>query len=143
MAAVSALKAWQLVRSWGGIRSPRVIGQHIGGRGLGPSNAVVTIDMADAAHALVQAPIPAASAQTQLTGNIACVDPNSGQATEDLTLPAVADSTGLWILILNTGGEGIVVKAVGGATIITLDTAQHGIVACDGTTWRGFIGGVT
>jgi hypothetical protein len=99
------------------------------------------IDMADAAHALVQA--AAGAGETLLTGNALFVDPNSGQATEDLTLPPVATCAGLQLDIYNTGGEGIVVKAVGGATVITLDTAQCGRVACDGTTWFGFMGGIT
>jgi len=103
--------------------------------------SVQTIDMADAAHALVQA--AAGAAETLLSGNALFVDPNSGESTEDLTLPPEATSTGLVLYIWNTGGEGIVVKDDGGSTIITLDTAQCGIVACNGTVWKGLIGGVT
>ena len=100
------------------------------------------IDMSDAAHTLIVTGT-AASAQTLAASNVLVVDPNSSGSTEDLTLPAEGSSSGLFFLILNSGGEGIVVKENGGSTIITLDTAQHGIVFCDGTTWRGFIGGVT
>jgi hypothetical protein len=100
-----------------------------------------TIDMADAAHALVYG--TAGAAQTKLVSNLLVVDPNSGGASEDLTLPPEATSTGVMLVILNSGGEGIVVKEDGGATVITLDTAQHGIVVCDGTSWRGFMGAVT
>lgn len=103
--------------------------------------APTVVDMADAAHALVYG--TAGAGETKLTSNIALVDPNSGQATEDLTLPAVATSVGMMLVIINTGGEGIVVKDVAAATIITLDTAQHGIVVCDGTNWFGFMGGIT
>lgn len=102
---------------------------------------IQTIDMADAAHALVYG--TAGAAQTQVTGNYLVVDPNSGGASEDLTLPPEATSTGIMLVILNSGGEGIVVKDDAGGTVITLDTAQHGLVICDGTTWRGFMGGVT
>lgn len=143
MSTLSGTKYWQLVKSWGGVRAPRFIGQHRGGRGIGPDNSITTVAMGDGAWALVQAPNVAGASQTQLTGNIVFCDPESGGASEILTLPAVADSKGLWIIIINTGGEGIVVKDVATNTIITLDTAQHGIVACDGTTWAGFIGGVT
>lgn len=104
-------------------------------------SGVVTIDMADAAHTLVYG--TAAAAQSQLTGNVLFVDPNSGQATENLDLPAFASSKGVVLHIFNTGGEGIVVRAPGPVTVITLDTAQHGVVACDGTAWRGFMGNIT
>jgi len=100
-----------------------------------------TIDMADAAVALTV--VPGTPAGTALASNVLCVDPNSGQATENLDLPPEADCNGLVLFIFNTGGEGIVVRSDGGGTIITLDTAQHGLVACDGTTWRGFMGNIT
>lgn len=138
-----AIGAWQLVKNWAGVKSPRFTGLHFGGKGTGPTASVTTVAMADAAHALVLAPLIAGAAQTLLTGNVVFCDPDSGQASEILTLPAVASSSGLWILILNTGGEGIVVKDVAANTIITLDTAQHGIVACNGTSWIGFMGAVT
>lgn len=99
------------------------------------------IDMADAAHTLLVTGT-ATSGQTKVTSNVLVVDANSS-GTEDLTLPAEGSSTGLFFLILNSGGEGIVVKEDGGSTIITLDTAQHGLVFCDGTTWRGFMGAIT
>jgi hypothetical protein len=102
---------------------------------------VTTVDMADAAHALVLG--TAGAAQTKLLGNIVFCDPNSGGASEILTLPPEASSTGLVIYLFNTGGEGIVVNDDAAATVVTLDTAQHALLACDGTTWRGFIGGVT
>lgn len=100
-----------------------------------------TIDMADAAVVLTL--VPGTPAGTNLTSNVLFVDPNSGQATENLDLPPEADCNGLVLFVMNTGGEGIVVRSDGGGTIITLDTAQHGLVACDGTTWFGFMGNVT
>jgi hypothetical protein len=103
--------------------------------------APTVVPMADAAHALVYG--TAGAGETKLTSNIALVDPDSGQASEILTLPPVATSIGVQLVIVNTGGEGIVVKDVAAATIITLDTAQHGLVVCDGTNWFGFMGGVT
>jgi len=71
------------------------------------------------------------------------VDPNSSGSTENLTLPAEAGCPGVFLLILNSGGEGIVVKNAATATIITLDTVQHGILFCDGAAWRGFMGAIT
>lgn len=106
-----------------------------------PIPAKQTIDMADAALAIVHG--TAGAGEVKLTGNLLFVDPNSGGASEDLTLPPEATSSGLLLFIFNTGGEGIVVKDDGGGTVITLDTAQHGVVACDGTSWIGFMGGVT
>lgn len=102
---------------------------------------VTTVDMADAAHALVYG--TAGAGQTKLLGNLVVCDPNSGGASEELTLPPEATSVGVMLMIVNSGGEGIVVKDDGGGTVITLDTAQHGLIFCDGTTWRGFMGSVT
>lgn len=102
---------------------------------------VNTVDMADAAHALVLG--TAGAAETQLTGNMAFVDPNSGGASEILTLPAEANCAGLWIMIANTGGEGIVINDDAAATVATLATAEHALVMCDGTTWYGFVGAET
>lgn len=101
----------------------------------------VTIDMADATHTLTVE--VAGAAETQLTGNLLFVDPNSGGASENLVLPAEADCAGLLLFVFNTGGEGIVVQSDAPATVITLDTAQCGLVACDGTTWYGFMGAIT
>jgi hypothetical protein len=103
--------------------------------------SVTTVAMADAAHALVLG--TAGAGETKLVGNVVFVDPESGGASEDLTLPAEASSDGLVLFIFNTGGEGVVVKDDAAGTVITLDTAQHGIVACNGTAWRGFMGGIT
>jgi len=102
---------------------------------------VTTVNMNDAAHALVLG--TAGAGETKLTGNLVVCDPNSGGASEDLTLPAEASMTGVMLMIVNSGGEGIVVKDDGAGTVVTLDTAQHGLVFCDGTTWRGFIGSIT
>lgn len=105
------------------------------------TSGVTTIDMADATHTLVLG--TAAANQTQITGNVLFVDPSSGGASENLDLPAVAACKGMVLFIFNTGGEGIVVRGPGPVTVITLDTAQHGMVACDGSAWRGFMGAIT
>jgi len=102
---------------------------------------VTTVAMNDATHTLTLD--AAGAAETQLTGNLVFADPESGGANENLVLPAEADSSGLMLVILNTGGEGIVVQDDTPAAVITLDTAQCGIVACDGTTWYGFMGAIT
>lgn len=101
---------------------------------------VQTIDMANAAHALVTG--SASAAQSQLTSNMLFVDPNGG--AQDLTLPAEADFKGsLRIVNVADAAEAVTVKDDGGGTIITLDQNQAGLVICNGTEWRGFMGGIT
>ena len=100
------------------------------------------IAMADATHTLLVSGT-AASNQTVITSNVLIVDPASSGSTENLVLPAEAASTGLLLIMLNSGGEGVVVQDDGGATILTLDTAQSGLLYCDGTTWRGLMGAIT
>jgi hypothetical protein len=104
-------------------------------------SAPTVVNMADAAGALVYG--TAGAGEFKVTSNFIQVDPNSGQASEILTLPPVATSVGVMLVLINTGGEGVVVKDVATATIITLDTAQRGLVVCDGTTWAGFMGAIT
>lgn len=102
---------------------------------------VVTVAMGDAAHALVlDSP---GAAETKLDGNVVFVDPESGGASEDLTLPPVADCTGLVLYVFNTGGEGVVLKDADANTIATLLTAEHAIVACNGSAWKGLVGAET
>lgn len=96
------------------------------------------IDMADAAHTLIVTGT-AAAAQTRIESNVLYVDANSS-ATEDLTLPAEASSTGLLLFIYNSGGESIVVKSDAPATICTIATAKGAVLFCDGTTWRSILG---
>lgn len=104
-------------------------------------SSVTTVDMADAAHALVLG--TAGAAETKLDGNIVFCDPNSAGASEDLTLPPEATSDGLVLYIYNTGGEGIVIKDDAAATVATLATTEHAICACDGTSWYGLVGAET
>lgn len=101
------------------------------------------VAMADATHTLLVTGT-AASAQTKITSNVLLVDPDSSGSTEILLLPAEALCTGLVLIVLNTGGEGIVIKEdASSTTILTLDTAQSGLLFCDGVTWRGFMGAIT
>lgn len=105
------------------------------------ANAQV-IDMADAQVALTLN--PGTPTGTLLTSNVLFVDPNSAGANEDLLLPPEADCNGLVLFIFNTGGEGILVKEDGdSSTIATLLTAEHCIVGCNGTAWRGMVGAET
>ncbi len=102
---------------------------------------VQTIAMADAQVALVYT--TAIAGQKKLTGQILLVDAESS-GTEDLLLPPEATSTGLWLLISNTGGEDIVVKDDGDAvTVCTISTTESAFVTCDGTTWRGGVVSIT
>jgi hypothetical protein len=103
--------------------------------------SVTTVAMNDAAHALVLG--TAGAGETQLVGNVVFVDPESGGASEDLTLPAEASCDGLVLYIFNTGGEGIVIKDDAAGTVATLLTAEHAIVACNGTAWKGLVGAET
>lgn len=101
------------------------------------------VAMADATHTLLVTGT-AASAQTKITSNVLVVDPDSSGSTEILLLPAEALCAGLLLIVLNSGGEGIVIKEdASSTTILTIDTAQSGLLFCDGTTWRGFMGAIT
>lgn len=92
----------------------------------------LTINMADAAHALVMK--DATGAQTNLTATTLFVDPNSGGVSEELSFPAAATlGKGRWFIV-NTGGEGIVIKDAAAATLTTIAAAKIGVVICDGTT---------
>ena len=93
-------------------------------------------------HALLVSGTAAAN-QTVITSNVLLIDPaGSGR---NITLPAEASSTGLFLLIFNTadGAEALTIKDDGGTDIIVLDQNQHGIVFCDGTNFIGFMGGET
>ena len=85
----------------------------------------------------------AAANQTKITSNIVLFDP--GGSGRDLTLPAEASSTGLLLVIMNTAdaAETTLVKDDGGGAVVTIAQSEGGIVVCDGTTWRGFVGGIT
>lgn len=77
---------------------------------------------------------------TEITSPILVVDAESS-ATEDLLLPAEDENAGP-LLILNNGGESIVVKDDSdSSTIATLASGDMGIFLCDGTTWYATVGG--
>lgn len=99
---------------------------------------VTTIDMADAAHALVLG--TAGAAQTKLVGNIVLCDANS-TGTEALTLPTAANCDGVCLDIVNTGGEDITIAVQNGSLVIS--TTEIGRVICDGTQWWGSVGKLT
>jgi hypothetical protein len=98
---------------------------------------VQTLDMADAAVQFTMA--PGSPTGTLMTGNILYVDANSG-STENLLLPYEADCTGMMLMVINTGGETINLQNDAGGALLTIATAETAIIACDGTTWRGFVG---
>lgn len=70
------------------------------------------------------------------------LDPNG--ANRNITLPATADSTDLYFWIINCAdaAEDLVVK-YGGSTIITVSQDEAGIVWCNGSIWKGFMGAKT
>lgn len=102
------------------------------------ASPVQTIDMADAAVALVYG--TAGVGEVKLTGQVLFVDPNSGGASEVLTLPPEATSVGVVLDIFNSGGEGIAVEDDAAGAVVTIPTGKAARVACDGTTWRALLG---
>ena len=67
------------------------------------------------------------------------IDPNGAR---DLTLPAEADSDGLFFIIVNQAGssEVITIQEDTPATVCTPDQNETALVFCDGTTWEGLVG---
>lgn len=100
------------------------------------------VDMANAAHALLVTGT-AASGETTITSNVLFVDPNGG--AQILTLPAESASTGLLLVVFNAANaaEAITVEDDGTSTIVTLAQNEGGLLYCNGTAWRGFVGGIT
>ena len=98
--------------------------------------------MADATHTLLVTGT-AGGGQTVITSNFLIVDP--GGNDENLVLPAEALCTGLLLFIFNSANaaEDIVVQNDGGGTVLTLEQNESGLVYCDGTTFRGFMGATT
>ena len=86
----------------------------------------------------------AASNQTKITSNFLVVDPTGNR---NLDLPAEALCTGLLLLIMNnataSSSETITLRNDAGDTILTIDEGETGLAFCDGTTWRGLVGGAT
>ena len=98
---------------------------------------VQTIAMDNAAVTLF---VPGESSTgTQLTANILYVDAESS-GSENLDLPAEADCDGVFLLVVNTGGETINIRNDAAGAVLTLETANMAVVVCDGTTWRGIVG---
>jgi hypothetical protein len=93
------------------------------------------IDMADTQVVLTLN--PGTPVGTTITSNMLFVDANSS-GTEDLLLPPEADCNGLFLMVVNTGGEDIVVKEDSDTTTIaTVSTAESAIFTCNGTLWAG------
>lgn len=93
---------------------------------------VRTLDMADAGVTLT---VNSASIQ-RLDANIA-----AGSGAEIVVLPA--ESQGLEVRIVNTGGEDLTVNDDGGATILTVSTTEDAWLWCDGTAWQGTLAKIT
>jgi len=85
-----------------------------------------SINMADAAVELVWG-IAAGAGQVVVTSSRLIVDPASGGASENLTIDTTA--AGLWLFILNDGGEGIVLKSNGGDTLVTIPAGGSALYA--------------
>jgi len=63
----------------------------------------------------------------------------------DITLPAEADSKGLFFIIFNAAdaAEDITMKDDSPATVGTISQNEIGLLFCDGTTWRICVGKTT
>jgi len=71
------------------------------------------------------------------------LDPGGSGRT--VTLPAEASSTGRLYFIVNTAdaAEDLTVKDDAANTIVTISQDEAGLVVCDGTSWKGFVGANT
>lgn len=94
------------------------------------------IDMADAAVQLVLG--TAGAGEVKLTGQVLAIDPNSGGASEDLTLPTATTLAGLMVWIKNIGSQSIVVK-YSGSTIATITAGSGAAFGCSGAAWVALV----
>jgi hypothetical protein len=99
--------------------------------------SVQTLAMGD--NPITMTLVPGTPTGTLLTGNILYADAESG-GTENLLLPHEADATGVFLVIVNTGGETINVQTDAGGGLYTLETANTAYMTCDGTAWLGTVG---
>ena len=84
-----------------------------------------------------------ADAGLTLTVNDALIqrlDANASGA-EIVVLPA--ESQGLEVRIVNTGGEDLTVNDDGGSTILTVSSSEDAWLWCDGTAWQGTLAKIT
>ncbi len=72
---------------------------------------------------------------TPQDAQVQMLDPNGGN---DLLLPQVGASQGLFFIVKNTTGaaENVEVKNYGGSGKETLGSGKWGIFVCDGTSWE-------
>lgn len=76
-------------------------------------------------------------------GQILFLDPGGG--AREVNLPPVADSKGLWFILVNTAdaAEVITVEDSASAALtpaITLTQNEIAMLFCNGVSWRGFVG---
>lgn len=71
------------------------------------------------------------------------LDPNGANRT--ITLPAEAISDGVIFHFFNMadGAEDLIIEDDGSNTIITVSQNESGLVGCNGSFWKGLVGGVT
>lgn len=83
------------------------------------------------------------SANKTLTASSARFQFLDANGARDVILPAEASSEHLFFIIFETGGgsaDGLTVKDDDGGTIITIGSGAAGLVACNGTVWKGLLG---
>lgn len=99
------------------------------------STQITTVNMGDAAHALVLT-TPTSGAETRLLGTYVEADAQSTGGGENLTLPAAASMTGQAIVIQNVGGEPIIlIDNV--SFLLGLRGGDIATVWSNGTNWEG------
>src|SRR5688572_9139517 len=83
------------------------------------------------------------TALSEKMGQILFLDPGGG--AREVNLPAVANSKGLWFILVNTAdaAEVITVEDAASAALtpaITLTQNEIALFFCNGVSWRGFVG---
>lgn len=92
-----------------------------------------TIAMGNADHTLVVNTAAGAN-QSRIEGGVLHVSCTVG--SHNLTFPAEADISGLYLVINNTGAQNVVLRSDTPAVLLTMPANSTAIVTCDGTTIR-------
>ena len=105
--------------------------------------ALTTVDMANAAHALVFDATPAA-AQTDLVGRLIRCDPNGGAQTLTFSIANTLLAGVYWIVNTADAAETLTVNDTGAVLICSLLQNERAVIIADGVnTPVGIVGGST
>jgi len=101
-----------------------------------------TVSMNDLAHTLVLG--ASVGAQTRMEGAVMLVDAESSAlAGENLTFPAEASLSDLYLNAINIGGENVKILNDAGVQVGTIPPSGVALITCDGTTLRCVVVGST